>query len=54
MLKTLTLMTGKMTIIIEVFPTKLCIYIYNRISYAQVHELPQGYCGDNWEDTLFS
>ena len=26
----------------------------NRISCAQVHELPQSYCGDNQEGTLFS
>ena len=26
----------------------------NRISRAQVHELPQSYCGDNQEGTLFS
>ena len=38
------------------------IYIYmmygwahdNRKSCAQVHELPQSHCGDNWEGTLFS
>ena len=23
-------------------------------SCAQVHELPQNHCGDNWEGTLFS
>ena len=23
-------------------------------SCAQVHELPQSHCGDNWEGTLFS
>ena len=22
--------------------------------HAQVHELPQSHCGDNWEGTLFS
>ena len=26
----------------------------NRISCAQVHELPQSHCGDNREGTLFS
>ena len=26
----------------------------NSTSCAQVHELPQSYCGDNWEGTLFS
>ena len=26
----------------------------NRKSCAQVHELPQSHCGDNWEGTLFS
>ena len=26
----------------------------NRTSCAQVHELPQSRCGDNWEATLFS
>ena len=26
----------------------------NRTSCAQVHELPQSYCGDNREGTLFS
>ena len=26
----------------------------NRTSCAQVHELPQSQCGDNWEGTLFS
>ena len=26
----------------------------NRTSCAQVHELPQSHCGDNWEGTLFS
>ena len=26
----------------------------NSTSCAQVHELPQNYCGDNWEGTLFS
>ena len=31
------------------------MYIYiNRISRAQVHELPQSHCGDNLEGTLFS
>ena len=29
--------------------------IYNRTSCAQVHELPQSHCCDNWEEgTLFS
>ena len=27
---------------------------FNRTSCAQVHELPQSHCGDNWEGTLFS
>ena len=26
----------------------------NRTSFAQVNELPQSLCGDNWEGTLFS
>ena len=26
----------------------------NRTSCAQVHELPQSHCGDNWGGTLFS
>ena len=26
----------------------------NCTSCAQVHELPQSHCGDNWEGTLFS
>ena len=26
----------------------------NRTSCAQVHELPQSHCGDNWEGTLLS
>ena len=26
----------------------------HRTSCAQVHELPQSHCGDNWEGTLFS
>ena len=26
----------------------------NHTSCAQVHELPRGHCGDNWEGTLFS
>ena len=30
------------------------MYGYNRTSCAQVHELPQNLCGDNWEGTLFS
>ena len=29
-------------------------YINHRTSCAQVHELPQGHCGDNREGTLFS
>ena len=29
------------------------MYSYYRTSYAQVHELPQSHCGDNWEGTLF-
>ena len=28
----------------------LCV---NHTSYAQVHELLKGHCGDNWESTLF-
>ena len=32
-----------------------CImYIWNRTSYYQAHELPQSHCGDNREGTLFS
>ena len=39
--------------------TRIHIYIThiamcNHTSYAQVHELPQNYCGDNREGTLFS
>ena len=30
------------------------IYGSNRTSCAQVHELPQSYCGDNREGTLFT
>ena len=30
------------------------LYVYNRTSCAQVHELPQSHCGDNREGTLFS
>ena len=30
------------------------MYIMNRTSCAQVHELPQSHCGDNREGTLFS
>ena len=30
------------------------IYICNRTSCAEVHELLQSHCGDNWEGTLFS
>ena len=26
----------------------------NRTSCAQMHELPQSHCGDNWKGTLFS
>ena len=33
----------------QVYPT-----VPNRTSCAQVHELPQSHCGDNWEGTLFS
>ena len=29
------------------------MYCY-RTSCAQVHELPQSHCGDNWDCTLFS
>ena len=29
-------------------------HMMNRTSCAQVHELPQSHCGDNWEGTLFS
>ena len=28
--------------------------MFNCASCAQVHELPQSHCGDNWEGTLFS
>ena len=28
--------------------------MYSRTWCAQVHELPQTHCGDNWEGTLFS
>ena len=30
------------------------MYMMNHTSCAQVHELPQGHCGDNREGTLFS
>ena len=30
------------------------MYGCHRTSCAQVHELPQSHCGDNWEGTLFS
>ena len=29
-------------------------WLKNLTSCAQVHELPQSHCGDNWESTLFS
>ena len=29
------------------------MYIYIYTSCAQVHELPQSHCGDNWVGTLF-
>ena len=32
----------------------LVLAMYNHISCAQVHELPQSHCGDNPEGTLFS
>ena len=30
------------------------VHGHNRTSCAQVHELPQSHCGDNWESKLFS
>ena len=33
----------------NVFVASIC----NCSSHAQVHELPQSHCGDNWEGTLF-
>ena len=30
---------------------KMCPHGYH---HAQVHELPQSHCGDNWKGTLFS
>ena len=36
------------------YPLWLCGNCGNRTSCAQVHELPQSHCGDNWEGTLFS
>ena len=32
----------------------LVLAMFKRTSCAQVHQLPQSYCGDNREDTLFS
>ena len=32
---------------------KTYIYICNRTSCAEVHELLQSHCGDNWEGTVF-
>ena len=39
----------------------MCNHVNNVLSQvspqwlcAQVHELPQSHCGDNWEGTLFS
>ena len=29
-------------------------FVVTHASCAQVHELPQSHCGDNWEGTLYS
>ena len=29
-------------------------FVATHTSCAQVHELPQSHCGDNWNDTLLS
>ena len=40
--------------IYNIYIYNIYIHLRNRTSCAEVHELPQSHCGDNWEGILFS
>ena len=49
-----SLMTTYITLLALLVEHFLVPAMCNRTSCAQLHELPQSHCGDDWEGTLFS